>query len=329
MTNTSQELSPEALKAADKIQKLLNLAAKAGTPEEAAAATAKAQELLAQHNLDVGTVENATGLDGKREESKVEGGFYEHQRDLWRAVAQLNFCLYWNQRYVYQGRGRVYNVPGDRTSGTSTIEKRMLGRRHAVVGRVVNVRATIAMATYLDQTIERLLKERLGDQAGHHFSNWAVSFRKGAAAEIITKIYERRHELLEAERRRQADVAQRAGTSTATALTLATLTEREHDANIDFTCGAGTSARWAAERAEKAQRAQEREASYARWAAAHPEEARKKEQERAAKEQAQARRASRRDRTDYGAYFAGQDAAKHVGLDPQVRTKDHLKLGSK
>ncbi|MGO8918326.1 MAG: DUF2786 domain-containing protein [Stellaceae bacterium] len=69
MTTQAQALTPAEIKALDIIQKLLNLAAKAGTPEEAASANAKAQELLAKHKLDAALVERASGGSGQREDA--------------------------------------------------------------------------------------------------------------------------------------------------------------------------------------------------------------------------------------------------------------------
>lgn len=64
-------------KAIDQIEKLLNLAAKAGTPAEASAANAKASELLLKHNLDAAALEDSSAKQSaKREAAKVEGGHY-------------------------------------------------------------------------------------------------------------------------------------------------------------------------------------------------------------------------------------------------------------
>ena len=62
-------MTPAGIKAIDLIQKLLNLAAKAGTPEEAASANAKAQELLTKHNLYAALVERESGGSGRREDA--------------------------------------------------------------------------------------------------------------------------------------------------------------------------------------------------------------------------------------------------------------------
>lgn len=83
-----------------RLQGLLNLAAKNSNPEEAASAAAKAQELLARYNLTAESVEQGrAAADGKREQAAVDGGTYAWQRELWGAVARLNFCLHWVQSH--------------------------------------------------------------------------------------------------------------------------------------------------------------------------------------------------------------------------------------
>jgi hypothetical protein len=345
---TDQEFSPETLKAMDKIQKLLNLAAKAGTPEEAAAAMGKAQELLALHNLSEATVTKAKPEDGKREQAQVAGGFYAHQRDLWRAVAELNFCLYWTQTYREEGWKQRHKDPSDRYSPTERFWGLVQRKRHALIGRVVNVRLTITMAQYLEQAVERIAVARFDRGKLHHFSNWAQSFRKGATVTLIDKLEEKRQMMLNAEEKRRMDAAA-AGHSTATALTLATYAQSEDDANEDFRMGeVGYSARrrqelheWRQQRA--AERAAEEEA-YTRWAAEHPEEAaaqaaaERREDEKREKRQAYnaSRRTGRawrggadRDNTDWGAYRAGREAAEEIGIDPQMDTGKRAAIGRK
>jgi hypothetical protein len=206
----------------ERIKKLLNLAAKNPNENEAASAAAKAQELLARYNLDAATVENSAAVkDGKREEAKVDGGFYSYQRELWDSVAKLNFCLYWTQDYRVFTRSKRVGTGRDRYTTEGHVNK----KRHRLVGRIVNTRATIALAQYLEEAIERVTLERLGERVnlGYvysgsanavRFSNWAVSFRKGCAARIIEQVDDRREQmrLKEAERaRRDAARAKRAG----------------------------------------------------------------------------------------------------------------------
>lgn len=79
-----------------KIQLLINLGQRSeGNEQEAAAAMAKAQELLAKYNLDMATVEDKAAVAGNKAKSaadakreKVEGkrnATYEWTRDLVRA----------------------------------------------------------------------------------------------------------------------------------------------------------------------------------------------------------------------------------------------------
>jgi hypothetical protein len=313
-----------------RLQGLLNLAAKNSSPEEAASAAAKAQELLARYNLDVATVEGARPEDGKREEARVDGGTYAWQRELWAAVARLNFCVHWVQVYeVYDKRRIMVDRYGD---GRRHLDPGVvLKKRHVLVGRVVNTRATVALAGYLQQAIERALVERLhGDKnevQQQRFSRWAVSFRRGAARRILEKLDDRRRELETAEAarlRRAAALAERAGTSTATAVTLASVKASEHAANYDFMYGEGQWAQVMARRETAARERRERDEAHARWATDHPEEARAQAAaDRKRSERASRRGSSRSERArspdyDVGAFWDGYDEAADIGLDQQV-----------
>lgn len=312
------DFSPEQLSAIEKIKKALNLAAKAGTPEEAATAAATAQRLLAQYNLDSAAIENSDA--GKREQLKLEGGRYAFQRELWAAVAELNFCIYWNQPYMLE-----------RFEGAAKVKD----RRHALVGKTVNVRSTIVMAQYLEAAIERVLGERLPDEEQKH-SNWGWSFRKGAAYSISMKLYDRRAELKREEAReikkRMAEAAAQGAASSGTALTISTLEQTEHDANQDFLYGEGYSAKVAARRVAEAKRRKAMEAAYTAWAAANPKEAQSKfkfvDEEgvtwsygRASSGRARSGGSGASENIDYGAYKAGREAGEKIGLDPQAGTK--------
>lgn len=337
------DLSDEARDAIGKIEKLLRLAGKNTNEAEASAAAAKAQELMTRYNLDMATVEQGSD-SGKREDAKLSGGLYHYQRDLWRAVAELNFCLHWSQ-YVYDkdkvGRKKAswrdsYNsegANGERKIREGQVIKVQGGYRfvHQVVGRKVNVAATRVMAEYLEQAIERLTRERLNGEGSQFFTRWAISYREGIASTIIDKIYERRSHLLRAEKRKQHAADKRAAEaaaapfSSATALTLSDYVKSEYDANMDVVNGEGWSARVAMARAEAAREAAEEEAAYVAWKTANPEEARKKEaEEREARKKDRYRGGSRSyedrkaDNRDYGAYRSGEEAGKNVSLDQQA-----------
>ena len=293
----------------DKIQKLLNLAAKNPSAEEAASATSKAQELLTKYNLDAAVVERHAGTKSdRREDLRLRGGFYEYQQTLWRAVAQLNFCIYWCQPYRDRTRGR--KLPDGSRVGKQT-------KRHRLVGRLVNTTASRIMAEYLETSIEKGLRERLGGDHRQLYSNWAISYREGAVSRLVEKIRARYWERREADEK--AKPVMKEGMSQA--LTISMYQDAEYDANIDFVYGEGTSAKWAADRAARAAEAKAEEEAYTAWAAANPEEAKKKEaEEREKRRKAASRyRGGRSERhQDLNAYDHGRNAAENISLDQQM-----------
>lgn len=336
MTQITADLTPEQTKAIEQAEKLFRLAGKNSNEHESAAATAKAMDILARHNLDMSIMEQNSGASsGKREDTKFEGGLYHYQREVWSAVAKLNFCFYWNQynwdpnkksNSPRNRRLRAFAASrGDLSASTIGIGGYVF--QHRVVGRTVNVVATKNMAEYLLGAIERVTRERFPEPS-QFFTRRANSYREGLAETVIGKIYDRRRHLLKQDEIRQreakkaAEKMKRQGVSTSTTLTLSTLQKSEHDANIDFIYGEGTSARWAAEEAAAAAEAERKDREYTAWAKANPEEARKKEEERR-----KSRRTSwnagmggdRRERNrDYGAYYEGQDKGREIGIDPQA-----------
>lgn len=302
-----------------RIQKLLNLAANNPNEAEAAAAASKANEGLLRLNLDVATLEGATAAkDGKREQLKVAGGFYKHQRSLWAAVAELNFCMYWMQKYTVEGIRKRYNA------GLPPIKTQIRKSRHALVGRIVNTQATVVMAEYLQGAIDRILLDRLHGNTSQMYSDWAAGFRKGATSRVLEMLAEKRRAYLIKEKldRMATEKAAREGgrVTTATGLTVAVYQDAEHDANIDFLYGDGTSAKWAAERAERAATRARRGAEHTAWAKANPE--------KAAKQEAEARKGRRggggrwrggsTERINDSGYYAGYDAAASISIEQQV-----------
>lgn len=140
----------------DKIAKLLNLAAKNSNEHEATAAAAKAQELLTTYNLDVAAVERVSGrTSGKREDAKVNGGFYNYQQYLWRTVSRINFCLHWVMTYK-DLRDKTITRHG-RTYAKGDIVWR---KQHRIVGRQVNVATTKAMAAYLEDATHQAWRQQ-------------------------------------------------------------------------------------------------------------------------------------------------------------------------
>lgn len=325
----------------ERIAKILAKASRAGTPAEAAAFAAKAQELLERYNLTAADVTEAgeAGFgSGRRTDEKHRGGHYDYERWVWRSVARLNFCLYfchwtWVERSEAQqrlARVRAYADPHRRRYHRTSV--------HKIVGRTVNVAATRAMATYLLSAVERLTRERLQEQGFYRPSQplnqqlrtrWATSFRRGAADAIVSRIEERRRVVLSEARTREraAAAAGTAGVAQDTAVALLRYVDAETDANNDYLYGAGWSAARASERAERAAAARLAAEEHARWAAANPEEAARQ----AARDREEQRRRDRRrslgggrgsrggdDGTDWSAFSAGARASQVIGLDPQA-----------
>lgn len=313
MTQITADITPEQRRAIEQVEKLLRVAGRTQHAEEAASFAAKAQDLLTKFNLDMSIVEQNSGASsGKREDTKFEGGLYQYQRDVWEAVAKLNFCMYWNQ----------YQYDADKSKRRMRASFRF---QHRVIGRTVNVVATRGMADYLLGAIERLTRERFPEPS-QFFTRRANSYREGLAETVIGKIYDRRKHLLREDEKKQRDAKraaekmEREGVSTSTTLTLSTLRKSEEDANTDFIYGEGTSARWAMEETKRAAERERKDREYTAWAKTHPEEARAKEEQRR-----KARRTSwnagmggDRKQRDIGAYYEGQDKGKVISIDPQA-----------
>ena len=314
---TSLELNDDCRRIIEKVQKMLALADKAGEHEAAVAAT-KAQEMLAKYNISMSMVEAEKGGSSKREKSENLGGLYLWQRKLWMNVAELNFCMYFQS--AIEVKRQVARRYHDGTPYTRVKTQRK--NSHRIIGRVVNVAATVALARYLEGTIERLTREKIGDPK-EYFTRYANSYREGLADTVCMKIQARRDETNELERKSRLETeirakeAAAAGHSTSMAMTMVELAKSEEDANIDFIYGPGTSAKWAAQRAKRAEKRRLEEEAYTAWAAANPEEARKKEAE-AAKQRRSYGRAPREKKYDYGAYSRGRQDGGNIGIDTQV-----------
>lgn len=316
---SEHDLDEGQLKVLEKVEKLMRLAAKNTNAEEAAAATAKAQELLVAYNLDAALVGSAgSSAEARREQTQMRGGMYKYQRDLLHAVAALNFCLCWHMQ-----KAVVDNKIGTSWDGSRYKYKKTYFRwQHVLVGRRLNTRATLAMGEYLMQAIERLVRERypLNSQ---RFMREAVAFREGIADELYWRLLERRERLVKEEQERRNRTAQQAGVSTATALSIGTLAQQEEDANYDHVFGDGWSARKRAERVERARLEREAEEAYTRWAEEHPEEAAAEEAKRL-KEKRRARRSGGRAQTGQerrqgsAEYWQGRKVGEKIGLDPQT-----------
>lgn len=307
----TDQLTPEQQRATAQIIKLLNLAAKNDNPNEAAAANAKAQAMLVQYNLDAATLDHAQGAaEGKREKAEIEGGRNVYIRDLWRSVAELNFCLYWSQVFATDKRDKY--------------GRRIYKRRHALVGKLVNTRSTVAIATYLEHAIERMAKERTGAEGWLLSSSWAWSFRSGAAETVCDRLAEERRDLIRKQRKKVPEG------SSGSALTITDLAQQEKDANDDFLHGEGWSAQQRAERAKSAERRRLMQEAYTAWAAANPDAAMSKFKyvdddgrtwTYGRPSYSGGTRATSRENVDVGGHAAGREAGKKIGLYAQAEGK--------
>lgn len=290
------ELSAKAQDVIRKIEKLLAIANDERANENlAAAAAAKAQELLEAYNLDMAVIGANGNGQAVREDARMKGGLYQWQRNLWYAAARLNFCYYWTIRGTYKGQKF----------------------QHRLVGRQENVIGARLMAEYLQDTVERLAQERAKQHDMNVFERRMIAYREGLAARLYQRLNERRYEKLEVERREQAARrAQQQPTAPAGthAVVLSTYIETEDDANSDFLYGrpAGYTAQQRAEREARMRAAEEEAARLLRerqaYLAAHPAEAEKVRKQ----EEAEARRDARREARRHGRYRRPTDAERRA-----------------
>lgn len=226
----NQTLSQEALAIIAKVEKLLALAKGNANEHEAQTATAKAMELLAAYNLDMAQI-GTSGKGNQRSDTRLKGGLYGWQRDLWKAVSELNFCLYRSIRGLQ--KGAVYE--------------------HRVIGSHVNVVSTKAMADYLQQTVERLAQQWAKDRGYPSvFVKEAIAYREGMAERLCDRLWDLRRDRMredEAVKEQARKDARATGAAPGMALVLADVAQTEQDLNQDLLHGyePGTTARHRAE----------------------------------------------------------------------------------
>ena len=294
----------------DKIIKLLAIANdKAANEHEASAALELAQKLADAHNLELSSVSAAKQ---GRDDRKINKGLYPYQRTLYEQLAALNHCRYWFQKGLSKG---------------SAYEIRLLGSK-------VNVATVNAMAGYIEEVANRLVKEEMVPAGHHYFSKASHLFREGLIDRVVVRLNERRRE--EVRQRREANAASGGGNQL---VLIEDVAKREEEANYDYLYGEGAYAR--AEEA-KAQRLREYEEMMARKRAEeeafkrdHPEEWARREAEKQAerdkwarewdKRQSRARQApvrSKKTKFDDPNYWRGSDAGGRVNLDRQINGEE-------
>lgn len=224
-------MDAQALKAMEQIKKLLALANNNDNEHQAAAAMAKANEIMERYNLDLATVGQEKAPSSDRSDNKRKGGLYAWQRELWETVAKLNFCMYWSSKGLQKGQSY----------------------EHRILGRQVNVISTEIMAEYLQQTIERLTQAHAKQHGYNVFAREMIAHREGMSLRIRERLEKLRREREEAAKKAKAEEEARqrhpAYAGTGTGLILADVIASEEDLNNDYLQGLepGTTARRRAE----------------------------------------------------------------------------------
>jgi hypothetical protein len=213
-------LTEAQLKVIDVAEKLFALGRNNDNEHQAAAALAKAQQLLDDNGLEVAHLgQSKTGAHGAREDNKLAGGLYGWQRDIWAAAAKSSFCHY--QSIKGLERGSKYE--------------------HRLVGRKENVLVARLMAEYLQQTIERIAQEWARDMGYKScFVREAIAHREGIATRLVERLEVMRRERLEADERKKREEAASARHPSAvpgTSLVLADVVFMEEDFNTDYLSG--------------------------------------------------------------------------------------------
>lgn len=314
-----------------KIQKLLSLG-KSSNEAEASLAMARAQELLAKHNLDFAMVKDSVVEGGvnqplpeKREKTKIDrSAKFQWQRDLWKAVAESNFCWYWTAD-IWEPRKK--EMSSEEWNKKWWLEKKVHVKRHMVLGKQSNVVMVTAMGDYLMDTIERLCPYKGKERD----SRSGLSFRRGMAETLSERVREKARKM------------QKESVPTeSTALTIRDVAMAEFQANYDARYGEGAYARkllsdseWEAGREQREKEAEEaRVKAELDWLEYLKNETPAQKLQREKKEERERLRQEREDekayyswshkryqqakRTDAVAYDAGRDAGKKVSLASQV-----------
>lgn len=300
-----------------KIQLLLNLGQRsAGNETEASAAMDKAMELMTKYNLDMAVITTAAATEKKvvekREEAKLDrSAMYEWQRKLCKAIAEANFCWYWDtnhrERHTYLERQRA-NQRGYEEEIWRYV------RRHVILGRESNVIAVRIMYDYLVEAMAQLSPYK----AGEHMSKASNSWKEGCAARLVQRIERKAYEMNHPRETAEADTRKMG-------LVLVDYGEKEFAANYDARFGEGAHEKML----ERNRRWAEVEKNRTP-ATVDPEpvkELTKKEKEKAkATEerwwQSYHRKQQREyDKRDHDAYAAGAKAGESISLQDRINQK--------
>jgi Protein of unknown function (DUF2786) len=294
-------------KVVERIHKLLALAQCGGATEaEAENAMARAQDIMAKHNLSMAEIEAAGGSSnsegGQRNKDMMSGSvLYDYQQKLMGMVAYVNFTHHAIKQYW----DKESKKPRWRPSG------------YELIGRQANVIATRTTFEYLNATITRLAREFVGGDHKRLMSRECMSFKKGMSDRLIARLWGRYQDILAKEKAEQdAKANSSSNTANALAIRLEDVAQKERDFNFDMAYGyepgttAARRAKLEAERAmtnvvEEVQMTEEEKAKQAKWRARQEKKWERQRQRDAAN-------------INWDAYGAGEEAASKLSLDKQI-----------
>lgn len=330
----SNPVNMEAL--SRRIRGLLNLANHPDTPEhEAAAAGARVQAMVEEYNLDLDNI-STSHTDERGKEMHTSAAMYMYQRDLMKAVAEMNFCMWWVDEVYAESNGKTRKV-----------------KRHVLLGRKVNVVASKLLYDYLIGTMDRLLPYTGMDKRGKSALLWLEGCSDRLQARFMKARVQRE---LEAKRKAEEDKARAQHPSYAgngTALTLVELVKNEyelnHDVMMDLPLGTTTALRLAnqARAAERERVTKDKEIALMEegisvehaWYLARgydiptprvekPEtEAQKRKREAREEKWRRSYRPDKRAQRKYSEeYQSGYEEGSNIGLNDQIKSEEKVKL---
>lgn len=177
----------EKAKVLEKLRKLMALAERAGTEEEADAANRRVHALLSRYNLDITQILEANTDDEAVIDQELATERYNERwrRMLMHGAASLYFCS-----YLYSD-AHLHGVNSQRAQR---------GVNHHFIGRPHNIAVAKMMGQYLVQTVNRLaneaartsLVERLGGRnpTSTERGRFVNSFRLAAASRLHARLLE-------------------------------------------------------------------------------------------------------------------------------------------
>jgi hypothetical protein len=316
------------------------------TEEEADAFMAKAQSLMAQHNLSMATLEAAgQGPERRVKEERRQSLMYQWKRDLLSRIAKVNYCLLLiKTEYTASGQP--------------------LAKGYELIGRQSNVIACKQLFEYLTLAVERALVQEVGTNPKDRYNRWSHTFRLGCSERLSSRLEERHASYLEKQAREAREANARAkhpgSTGTALVIVMTDFARQEEDENNDIRMGwpigrtaanrATNEATWKARMEEVGRRQKELMGQgYSKDMALYmavgyteeearrrcdkenkpetPSEARKRaERDRRDQERREARQQRANDHKYSEGYRAGYRKAEHINLDDQVEGSSAVRL---